>query len=663
GSTVGSIGGSVTIEAGKDLTALASDVIAGQDIRLTGETVTIESQDNIYDNQERHEYKKSGLTVSLGGATVDAINSVVAPLERATQVHDDRLAALYGYKAYDELTDQDTKTALEGIKDPKNSLGINVSIGSQKSESQAQSSTKLAQGSNVAAQGDVSIEATKEDITIKGSSVAGDNVSLKAQKNINIIASENTNVTEESAKSSKGSVGVSISVSGISGVNAGYAQGKEEIEENSVTYNPSSVAAKDTLTLESSQDTNIIGSEASGNTVRAEVGGDLHIESLQTKETYEEKSSSSGLGISAGITAGKIGKAGITGSAVKGKIESDYESVTDQAGIFAGDGGFDINVGGNTDLKGAVISSEADAEKNKLSTDTLTFSDVENKAEYTGSSTGYGYSSDKGFSPIPSIPVSGDAESTTKSAISHGTIEVRSGNTDVGKINRNTDQALNALGKIFDKENVEEKQELVNLFSQEANKAIGDLAESMRDRASTPEEKAKWGEGGEYKALLHAVTAGITSSLSGNGFASGAVGDGLSQLAQGELSKITDKNLRLIASAAIGAAAAKVVSGNAQVGAGAAYDGVKYNDYIHRPTYEGAIIYYNGDKDGKGSGYYKVIDGEETYLPEGIKPGETFWEADGKYDESGRGLGYEHIKGADGKDIYFTWQEKQIVVG
>ncbi|MGL5515140.1 MAG: hemagglutinin repeat-containing protein, partial [Sporomusa sp.] len=192
GSTVGSIGGSVSIEAGKDLTALASDVIAGQDIHLTGETVTIESQDNIYDNQERHEYKKSGLTVALGGDTVDAINSVVAPLERATQVHDDRLAALYGYKAYDELTDQDTKTALEGIKDPKNSLGINVGIGSQKSESQAQSSTKLAQGSSVAAQGDVSIEATKEDITIKGSSVSGENVSLKAAGSVNITSQEET---------------------------------------------------------------------------------------------------------------------------------------------------------------------------------------------------------------------------------------------------------------------------------------------------------------------------------------------------------------------------------------------------------------------------------------------------------------------------------------
>ncbi|EGO63275.1 hypothetical protein ALO_13897, partial [Acetonema longum DSM 6540] len=90
-------------------------------------------------------------------------------------------------------------------------------------------------------------------------------------------------------------------------------------------------------------------------------------------------------------------------------------------------------------------------------------------------------------------------------------------------------------------------------------------------KAATPEEKAKWAEGGEYKALLHAVAGGITSNLSGNGFASGAAGDGISQLAQKELGKIADPNLRLIASAAIGAAAAKAVGGNEQAGAVAAF--------------------------------------------------------------------------------------------
>jgi hypothetical protein len=600
---------------------------------------------------------------------MDAINKVAAPLERATQVQDDRLAALYVYKAYDELTDKDkdTKKDLEGIKDPAHNFTIEVSLGTQKSESQAQSSSTLAQGSNITAQGDVNIHATKEDINIHGSNVSGENVNLKAQENINITASDNTNTSDETSKSSKGSIGVSISASGISGINAGYNQAKGEIKENSTVYNQSSVTARDTLTLESGQDTNIIGSKVSGDTVKADVGENLNIESLQAQETYDEKNSSSGMGISVDLT--QKGKTSIQGSASKGKIESDYQSVTEQAGIYAGEGGFDINVGKNTDLKGAVISSEATPDKNKISTDTLTFSDIENKAEYSASSSGVSVDFKDGKltgGSTPTIPVNGDSNSTTKSAISPGRIEVRSGNADISKLSRNTDQALNALGKIFDKETVKEKQELVNLFSQEANKAIGDLAEHMRDKASTPEEKAKWGEGGEYKALLHAVAAGITSSLSGNGFASGAAADGLSQLAQKELAKITDPNLRLIASSIVGAAAAKAVGGNAQVGAGVAYNGVKYNDYVHKPTSEGSII-YDPDK-----GFYKIHydeNGKEDdeymgsdWYPE---PGQVYWRQD--KEENYGTMGWEYVSSGGNpnvKDPYVgSWQSNTVYAG
>lgn len=36
-------------------------------------------------------------------------------------------------------------------------------------------------------------------------------------------------------------------------------------------------------------------------------------------------------------------------------MKSDYASVTDQAGIYAGTGGFTIQTKGNTTLEGAVI--------------------------------------------------------------------------------------------------------------------------------------------------------------------------------------------------------------------------------------------------------------------------------------------------------------------
>ena len=288
------------------------------------------------------------------------------------------------------------------------------------------------------------------------------------------------------------------------------------------------------------------------------------------------------------------GKTSIQGSANKGKIQSDYESVTEQAGIYAGEGGFDIEVGGNTDLKGAVIASEATPDKNKISTDTLTYSDIQNEAEYEASSSGIGYSSDKGFSPSQGMPVSGDADSTTKSAISPGTIIVGGKEVNPDNLSRDPSGALNALDKIFDKKTVQEKQELANLFGEVAFNAIGDLATKQYKKAVDDAAKAKnagnkeaydeamqrmalWDEGGTNKILLHAVAGGIMSSLSGNGFSTGAASAGLNEAVQKELGKIKDAGLHQLASAIVGATAAEIVGGNAQAGASTAVSGTKNN--------------------------------------------------------------------------------------
>ena len=59
--------------------------------------------------------------------------------------------------------------------------------------------------------------------------------------------------------------------------------------------------------------------------------------------------------------------------------------------MIAGKGGFDIYVEKNTGLKGAAIASEATAEKNRLSTGTFSFSDLENGADYSSKSIGAAY--------------------------------------------------------------------------------------------------------------------------------------------------------------------------------------------------------------------------------------------------------------------------------
>ncbi len=579
-STVGSLQGNVTLEAGKDVDVKASDVIANKDINTTGENVNIENKDNTYNAEEKHEFKQSGLSVSLGGNVVTAVEKVLSPAERATQVQDDRLKALYAYETANQIEENaDTLKDLGHLN--KSKLSVSVSLGSSKSESESTSQTTVAKESNVKSDGDVNITSTKGDIKVKGSNVEGKDVTLDAKENIEITASENKNASNTESSSSSASIGVDLNLTGgLSSVNVSGSKQNGKIKENGTTYNQSTVTAEKDLTAKSGKDTNIIGSKVEGDKVKVDVGGDLNLESLQDKETYDEQNSSSGFNLSADIKKQGAKKPNTlvnsktTGSTSKGNIDSNYESVTKQAEINAGQDGFDIEVGKNTDLKGAVISSDATSDKNKISTDTLTYSDIANKADYSASSKGVNYSNggdtkkkDQGLTPNNGTTSSGSGSSTTKSAVADGTIEVRSNpNQDISNLSRDTSGSLNKLGKIFDKKKVQEQQELSALFGKEVFKAIGDLGLK---------------EGSAEKVALDTFAGGVMSKLGGSSFASGAAGAGITQLVMNELKNIKDPAVLQWASAIVGAAAAKLVGGDAKTGASVAVSETKNNWLSH----------------------------------------------------------------------------------
>ena len=350
------------------------------------------------------------------------------------------------------------------------------------------------------------------------------------------------------------------------------------------------ISAKDALQIESGKDTNILGSTVQGNKVTAKIGGNLNIETLQEKETYEEKNTSAGFNFSWSMNqmldpvgSEKIlrsfSKPMIGSSVSKGNLESYYCSAHEQAGIFAGKDGFDIYVEKNTDLKGAVIASDAEAEKNRLSTGTFSFSGLENGADYSAKSIGAEYhhygSYDKmsrqeknkvyntiSLSPNLSMPAKGDANSTTSSAVAQGTIDIRENPTqDISALNRDTTNTLNELGRIFDKQTIEEQQELAKAFGEEAFR----LAHNLPD------------DGSGRKVAVHAIIGGIMSQITGAGFASGAIGAGVNEAIIGEIKKIKDPGTAQIVSAIVGAAAAKAIGGNAGSGATSATSGTKNN--------------------------------------------------------------------------------------
>ena len=151
----------------------------------------------------------------------------------------------------------------------------------------------------------------------------------------------------------------------------GGSSGKEDGE--SKTYQVSHLDAQ-TVTLNSQGDTNLLGSQIKGNTVNANVGGKLNIESLQDEERFKTKSSGGGLEVEFGF--GNNWSASGYGNASSGK--TSRKQVNEQAGIFAEEGGYHIDAK-NVHLKGAVIAS-TNAQNSTLKTNTLTFEDIQNES-------------------------------------------------------------------------------------------------------------------------------------------------------------------------------------------------------------------------------------------------------------------------------------------
>ena len=575
GSTVGSVKGNVNLDADKAANVKGSTVVAAKDINITGENVSIENSNSVYNAQEKHEFKRTGLSVSVGGGYVDVVNNAANSVKHAADVEDKRLGALVAVKGY-----KDADKAIKDIKGKgggkvNENLSINVSLGTTKSKSESNSTTTVANASEVKAGGDVSIVSTKKDINITGSNVEGKDVTLNAKENLNIIASENTNNTEQSSKSSSASVGASLELGKGPSYSISGSMSKGEVSANGTTYNESTVTANKDLSFASGNDTNIKGGMLSGEKVTGNVGGDLNIESKQDSNSYKETNKS--VGVSIGLGSNKA----VSGSASIGKIDSNYKSVTDQSGIYAGTEGFDINVGENTDLKGGIIFSEAEKDKNKISTGTLTFEDIRNKADYKAGGAGIKVNknndadyNEKGITPDIGMPASGEAESTTKATISKGTIEIRDKENqkqDINKLNRDTQNSLNKLGEIFDKTKIEERQELANLFGELAYNEIHYMDGSN-----------------EQKALYHAVVGGIMSKLTGGDFLAGATAAGINKLVIEEVKKAAnyDPDKMQWVSAALGAVVAEFVSGNPQAGGSVAASGTKNNavaDIIFNP--------------------------------------------------------------------------------
>ncbi|MDY5254053.1 hemagglutinin repeat-containing protein [Veillonella caviae] len=372
---------------------------------------------------------------------------------------------------------------------------------------------------------------------------------------------------------------ISVAGGGILGFDASANAAKQKSNTKVITHTGTTVVGSDAVAITSGKDAHISGSKVIGKSITADVGGNLFIESLQDTKTYVGESSNKGFSVS--TNAGSLSNVSMSSS--KGKMKSDYASVTDQAGIYAGDGGFVINTAETTSLRGAVIDSTANSNKNKLSTKSLVVKDIENTAEYTSRNIGMSYNhvgdfknlskagKDAVWNTLGTLPnllpdSSKSSSSTTKSAISNGTIEVRDANFNMQTLSRDTKDSLNKLDEIFDKKKIEERQELSKLFAKEA---FGQL------HNWNPTSK----EGKAAKAIAHGVVAEVSSRMAGNKPGSGFYAGATNEALIGEIQNIAKTNpaVAQTLSALLGAAVNGSLGHSPVTGAAEAQYGTKWN--------------------------------------------------------------------------------------
>uniref|UniRef100_UPI00387E027A hemagglutinin repeat-containing protein n=2 Tax=Enterobacter asburiae TaxID=61645 RepID=UPI00387E027A len=639
-STVGSTGGNVAISAGNQAHVGGADLIAGKDLSLSGDSVIIEPGHDRRTRDETFEQKKSGLTVALSGTVGSAINNAVSAAQETKEQSDGRLKAL-----------QATKTVLSGVQagqaadmaattgDP-NAMGVSLSLTTQKSKSQQHAESDAVAGSTLNAGNNLSITANGKnkgansgDIVIAGSQLkAGGDTTLDAQNDILLSGAANTQKTSGKNSSSGGGIGVSIGAGGNGAgisvfANVNAAHGKDK--GNGTDWTETTIDSGKNVTLKSGHDTVLDGAQVNGNKIVADVGHDLLMRSQQNNSDYDSKQTSVAAGGS--FTFGTMSGSGYI-NASQDKMKSRFDSVAEQTGLYAGDGGFDITVGHHTQLDGAVIASTATPDKNSLDTGTLGFSDIHNEADFKTSHSGISLSGggsfgDKFQGNLPGGMISaagnkGHKEGTTQAAVAEGSLTIRdkaNQKQDVAELSRDTEHANDSISPIFDKEKEQNRLNAVGMISdigsqvadiartqgdlnglKAAQKETGatlpanatekqrqDYLAKLRDTQAYKNVMVTYGTGSDMQRGIQAATAAL------QGLAGGNIGGALAGASAPELAYIIghragindDKAAKAIAHAILGGVTAALQGNSAAAGAVGAASGELIATAIARQFY------------------------------------------------------------------------------
>jgi len=641
GSTLGSSAGNVSLNAGRTLGVTASDLVSTQSMSLTGANVTIAAGMASASQNSTDESRSLAVGRVVGGMVIDSINTMRSAIKAANSADDPRLkavkyaqAALAAYSLNNSAGD-----AAKGAGNYANKVGGSASNGSlikigtelasthntstSEYDSQTAKQSSLTAGKTLTIIADGSAPGTAGDIHVIGSSLKAADTLLQAKNNLTLESAQSTAKWANDSNNDRTAIGVSFNIGQQNGftLDLGASIAKSMGTGDSVTQ-VNSTLDTGSLVLRSGRDTTLAGAQVRAQSIKADIGGNLTITSRQDSETQKSKQGSAGFGGSICIPPFCYGVP-VTASASlsAGNMKSNYKAVTDQSGLFAGNSGYNIVVGANTTLQGAVIASDATADKNLLSTDRLITSDIKNKSEIKSTSVSVSGSASYGGSG-PSAPASTAAlgglfgmslsesdRSKTRSAVSEGTIIVRNaeGANDLVGLNRDTANANQKLDKP-DEKAMQERMELVKSSVELANglsDAIATAKMKAAQNANSDESKAarqqlldkgntdptaeqialqvsqNYGVGSSFRKAAQAVSA-IVQGVFGGNIGGAVAGASAPYLAQ-EIKTLTngDDTAGVMAHAVLGAVIAGASGNSALAGAAGAGAGEYIAKQLH----------------------------------------------------------------------------------
>ncbi|MBI3713185.1 MAG: hemagglutinin repeat-containing protein, partial [Burkholderiales bacterium] len=608
-SNLASLGGNVNLTAKGSYTQTASNVLAKNDINIEATDLNLLEATSAGHKSQESSDLKIGAFARVSSPLIDLINNV-----DAARKSDGRLKTMQGMAAgANAYQAASAISSMAGGAGSGTLIKGEVGIGFASASNSNNANTNTAIGSTIKADGNVKLTSTVGDITAKGANISAGTsaaastatatsadtgvsvasmsntastetklgtITLNSAKDILLTASQSTNQSAGQNNSAGAEIGVGYSIGAQTGVYA-YAAANVGSGHNNAngTSNNNTHLNADAININSQGNTTLKGATANANSISTDIGGKLTIESLQ--DTSKQDSTQTNVGGRVQVSFGTAWDA--SGNASQSKGSGSSQAVVEQSGLFAKDGGYHIKAD-TVDLKGGAIvstNSSTNAKGSDLTTNAITFQDIQNKMDYKATSvsmaggisggSGAGdtdkngqakpadqqqlFGDKKSGNVTPGLPsqTKGSEQSTTYATLTEGNITIGGKSTTAKELGINTDatkantqintapdikavlkdqQAMSAAAGTV----IATSKQVASDIAANAAKTQADAQKIINDPKSTKEQIAEaekvvaeakqtqkdWSQGGKYNQALSVGTALAVDGIAGQGGAATA---------------------------------------------------------------------------------------------------------------------------------------------